>query len=91
MIIERRAVPPAEPGARELTWSDPRPDEDPRVSRIARGRGGVEFEVCSSGGAYFIRRTRFITGTRTTVHETERKVRAEIEQDWADLLAGQAH
>lgn len=90
MNIEQRDVPPTDESARELIWLDPRPDDTVRVVGIAKARGGVEFERCSSGGAYFIRRTRWITGTQKTIHETERKIQSATEQDWRDLLAGRA-
>lgn len=87
--LDRQNADPAEEDARELLWLAPRP-EDPRVTRIGTGRGGVEFEFCSQGGAYFIRRTKWASASKKAVHETPRATFAQADADWFDLLGGRA-
>ncbi|GAA3229600.1 hypothetical protein GCM10020216_046910 [Nonomuraea helvata] len=77
-------VPAAALDCASLHWSASRADERVRVYAWTCHHSGPIYELCASGGQWFIRRM-----SEGTVMETTRWLRRKAEAMWSALLTGQ--
>jgi hypothetical protein len=74
-----------------IDWSPVRsPFEHVRIHKYTCACQAVFYELCQSGGLFFIRRSRRV-GDEIRMEESPRLIGARSHDEWDALLAGESH
>lgn len=74
------------PGHEAINWQEPHPDGRTRSVKWTCDCRPVVYEMCRSGGLYFLRRST----DGTCSGETSRAIWATVERLWTAILCGMA-